>query len=60
MNFTGMSACGWVTLDCAQRAMGTIPQELFGFNAVWVWWVVAFFWGLNAVGFALRGMAGVP
>jgi hypothetical protein len=54
MNFAGMCASLVVAIDCAQKATGDLPQSLFGPNARWLWWVVAFAWLVTALGFLVR------
>jgi hypothetical protein len=49
MRLTGAIACGIVALDCANKAVGNQPQDLFFPDSVWLWWVVAFFWTVSAV-----------
>jgi hypothetical protein len=53
MKFIGTVACCIVAWDCAEKAVGIQHQELFSTDAIWVWWVVAFFWTLNAIRFIL-------
>lgn len=53
MRFTGAIACALVAYDCLQKASGDEPQKLFSGEAIWLWWVVAFFWVIAVFRFIL-------
>jgi hypothetical protein len=45
MRFTAGIACFLCACGCIERATGEIPSKLFTHDYVWVWWVVAVWWG---------------
>lgn len=49
----GSLACVLVAIDCAERAMGLQGQVLFSPDALWIWWIVAACWVVNAIGVAV-------
>lgn len=51
MRLVGCIACASVAIDCAQKAVGAQPQQLFSTDALWVWWVFAVLWMASAVRF---------
>jgi hypothetical protein len=54
MRLTGCIACSIVAFNCAEKAVGYQPQELFAADAIWIWWVPALFWMIGG----LRILAG--
>jgi hypothetical protein len=54
MRLTGCIACAIVAFNCAEKAVGYQPQELFAADVIWVWWVPALFWMIGG----LRILAG--
>lgn len=48
MRFTGGIACISVALDCWDKA-----KTLFAAPNVWLWWVIAGLWGINALAFCV-------
>jgi hypothetical protein len=55
MRFVAAVACALVAMDCAGKAMGSVPQELVSPQHIWVWWIVAALWALNTITIAFRG-----
>lgn len=53
IRLTGAIACGIVAFDCAMKATGEMPQTLFSQEHAGVWWVVVFFWTVNALALLL-------
>lgn len=53
MRFAGFVACLIVALDCAEMAIGSAPQTLFAPSWLWLWWVLAFLWGVSSLKFML-------
>lgn len=54
-------AAGWAMfslgITCAERASGVAPQQILAPDALWLWWISAFFWVLGAIIVAFRGAA---
>jgi hypothetical protein len=49
MRFMPAVACLIVAYECAQKAMGEIPQELINPAHVWVWWFPAASWAFAII-----------
>lgn len=49
MRLIAAVACLLVAFECAQKAVGEIPQELFNPAHVWVWWFPAVSWTLAGI-----------
>ncbi len=55
MRFVAAGACALVAWDCADKAVGIAPQMLFSDANLWVWWLAAGGWAVNAIYVAFRG-----
>jgi hypothetical protein len=55
MRFVAAIACALVAMDCAGKAAGAVPQELFSPQHLWVWWIAAGAWALNTIVLAFKG-----
>jgi hypothetical protein len=54
MRSIGACACAYVAFDLAGKATGSIPQDLFAKDHLWVWWIFAVLWGASAIKFLFR------
>lgn len=57
IRWAGAVACVYVAVDCAQKAMGNVGQNLFSESAMWVWWIFAFAWVVTGFALAVQSRA---
>lgn len=55
MRFTAAIACLVVFLDCAEKAVGSVPQTVFNDGSLWIWWFPAASFLFAGVSIAIRG-----
>lgn len=59
MNVAAWIACWFVAGDCAQKALGVAPQEIFTESMAWLYWIPATAWLLIGFNFFCRAAFGV-
>ena len=55
MRFTAAIGCWIVAIECAAKATGSEPQQMFAADTIWVWWFAALFWGTSGMRVLLSG-----
>jgi hypothetical protein len=56
MRFMACTAFASVCVDCAERALGNVPQHIVTTDFLWVYWVLAAVWAVSGIGVAVRGV----
>lgn len=55
LRFAAVYAMLSVAFNCAEKAMGSMPQMLFSQGALWVWWLCVAAWITAAAVTLYRG-----